>query len=177
MGQLPGKGLHRRIPADPSKDGFLRVVAIFKFCKATFLLVTAWGLLSLVNPAVGARVDTWIEGLRSGFGQDLLRQALDAMNRLSPVRLHLLSVVSVIYAGLFLTEGYGLWRGRRWAEYLTVVVTSLLIPYEIYEIMTKGRPVAVAVLILNVLIVAYLLRRVRVEWSAGHPGARSAGRD
>jgi uncharacterized membrane protein (DUF2068 family) len=168
---LPGKGLHRRsIPADPSKDGFLRLVAVFKFCKATFLLVTAWGLLKMVNPAFGAQVDTWIEGLRSGFGQDLLRHGLEAMNRLGPVHLHLLSVVSVIYAGLFLTEGYGLWLGRRWAEYLTVVVTSLLIPYELYEVVTKGRAVAIAVLILNVLIVAYLLRRVRVEWRAGHGG-------
>ena len=159
----------RKIPADPTKDGFLRAVAVFKFCKATLLLVTAWGLLSFVNPEFGARVDTWIEGLRNGFGQYLLRELLDYVNRLSPVRLHLLGFASMIYAGLFLTEGYGLWRGRRWAEYLTVVVTSLLIPVEVYEVATKGRPSAIAILVLNVLIVAYLLRRVSVEWRAGHP--------
>lgn len=170
MGDSHRPGLHlRKIPADASKDGFLRLVAVFKFCKATVLLVTAWGLLKLVNPEFAARADTWIEGLRSGFGQDVLRQVLEAMNRLSPVRVHLLSAVSVIYAGLFLTEGYGLWLGRRWAEYLTVVITSLLIPYEIFEVMTRGRALAFAVLVLNVLIVAYLLRRVGVEWRADHP--------
>ncbi len=170
MGNTPGHGLHlRSIAADPSKDGFLRLVAVFKFCKATVLLVTAWGLLRFVNPQFAAQADNWIEGLRSGFGQDVLRQVLEAMNRLSPVRLHLLSFVSVLYAALFLTEGYGLWRGRRWAEYLTVVLTSLLIPYEIFEVVTRGRPIAIAVLILNVLIVAYLLRRVGVEWRDVHP--------
>lgn len=159
----------RRIPADPANDAFLRVVAVFKLCKATLLVIAAWGLLRLVNPAFGARADGWIEGLHSGFGQYVLHGILEKVNELSPVRLHLLSFASLVYAGLFLTEGYGLWRGRRWAEYLTVVVTSLLIPYELYEVLTRGRPVAMAVLVLNVLIVAYLLRRVGVEWRAGHP--------
>ena len=92
------------------------------------------------------------------------------MNSLSPVHLHLLSFGSVVYALLFLIEGYGLWRGRRWAEYLTVVVTSLLIPVEIYEVLRKGRPTAMAVLALNVLIVVYLVRRVTIERRAEHPG-------
>lgn len=164
------------IPADPRQDGFLSLVAVFKFCKATLLLVTAWGLLNVVNPAFEARLDVWIDGLRSGLGQYVLRQALDRVNRLSPVHLHLLSFGSVVYALLFVVEGYGLWRGRRWAEYLTVVVTSLLIPVEIYEVLRNGRPTAMAVLALNVLIVAYLLRRVSVEWRAGHrPGPHDAG--
>ena len=164
-----GFGL-RTIPTDPVEDRFLRAVAVFKFVKATLLLVTAWGLLKFVNPEFEARVDFWIESLRSGFGQYLMREAVDKINRLSPVRLHLLSFASVVYAVLFLVEGYGLWRGRRWAEYLTVVVTSLLIPVEIYEVLTRGRLAAVAVLILNVLIVVYLVRRVTIERRAEHPG-------
>lgn len=170
MGEHSGHRLHlRRIPADPAQDTFLRVVAVFKFCKATLLLVTAWGLLRFVNPGFQVRADEWIDGLHSGFGQYVLRATLEAVNRLSPVRLHLLSLASLVYAILFLVEGYGLWLGRRWAEYLTVCITSLLIPYEVYEVMTKGRPVAVAVLCVNVLIVVYLLRRVGVEWRARHP--------
>jgi uncharacterized membrane protein (DUF2068 family) len=165
----------RKIPADPANDGFLRIVAVFKFCKATLLLITAWGILKFLNPQFGARADTWIESLRSGLGQHVMRQVLETVNRLSPVRLHLLSFVSVVYATLFLVEGYGLWRGRRWAEYLTVVITSLLIPFEIYEVMTRGRWSAVAVLVLNVVIVVYLLRRVGVEWSARKTGADDAG--
>ena len=38
----------------------------------------------------------------------------------------------MIYAELFLTEGIGLWLEQRWAEWLTVIITSALIPIEIY---------------------------------------------
>lgn len=151
------------IPADPGQDRFLRAVAIFKLGKALLLLVTAWGLLKFLNPAFELQVDAWIETLRSAFGQYLMRQLLERVNRLSPVHLHLLSFASVVYACLFLVEGYGLWRGRRWAEYLTVIVTSLLIPVELFEVVTRFRPVTFSVLVLNVLIVVYLVRRVRVE--------------
>jgi uncharacterized membrane protein (DUF2068 family) len=164
-----GFGL-RTIPADPGQDRFLRAVAVFKLLKAALLLVTAWGLLKFVNPEFEAQVDFWIESLRSGFGQYVMREAVERINQLSPVRLHLLSFASVVYAILFLVEGYGLWRGRRWAEYLTVAVTSLLIPVELYEVVTRGRPAAFAVLVLNVLIVAYLVRRVTIERRAEHGG-------
>lgn len=163
----PGFGLGH-IPADPAQDRFLRLVALFKYGKAALLLVTAWGLLKFLNPEFEARVDLWIETLRSEFGQHLMRRLLEQVNRLSPVRLHLLSFASVVYASLFLVEGYGLWRGRRWAEYLTVAVTSLLIPVEIYEVVNRPRLTIAAVLLLNVVIVAYLLRRVSIERRAAH---------
>jgi uncharacterized membrane protein (DUF2068 family) len=33
-----------------------------------------------------------------------------------------------------LVEGTGLWLDQLWAEYLTVVATSLLVPLELYEL-------------------------------------------
>ena len=165
----------RSIPADPAQDGFLRAVALFKFCKATLLLVAAWGILKFLNPDFASRVDDWIDTLRSGPAQHLMRYLLEYVNR-GPVHVYLGSFVSVLYAALFLVEGYGLWRGRRWAEYLTVVVTSLLIPVEIYKVFTKGGPWVLAVLVVNVVIVAYLLRRVGVEWRDQHPNGDSGTR-
>jgi uncharacterized membrane protein (DUF2068 family) len=35
---------------------------------------------------------------------------------------------------LELVEGVGLWLDPLWAEYLTVIATSLLIPVELYEL-------------------------------------------
>ena len=71
-----------------------------------------------------------------------------------------LELVGVGLAGLALIEGVeavGLWYQRRWAEYLTFVVTTALIPLEIYELTATASWFKVVALIVNLAIVAYLL--------------------
>ena len=68
---------------------------------------------------------------------------------------------AILYGSLFAVEGTGLWKGKRWAEYLTVVTTSLLIPLEIYELTRRITSVRVTALVLNVLAVVYLIYRLR----------------
>lgn len=59
-------------------------------------------------------------------------------------------------------EAAGLWLGRRWAEYLTFIATTIFVPYEVYEL-TKGISVLkVVTLTLNVAIAAYLLLAKRL---------------
>ena len=56
----------------------------------------------------------------------------------------------------------GLWLNKRWAEYLTFIATSLLIPYEIYELYLRVSVLKVVAFVLNVLVVAYLLYAKRL---------------
>ena len=58
-------------------------------------------------------------------------------------------------------EGVGLWQRRRWAEYLTVVATSLLVPLEVYELVHHATLLKVGGLVVNLLIVAYLIHVLR----------------
>jgi len=74
----------------------------------------------------------------------------------------LLAVGLVGYALLEGTEGVGLAMRRRWAEYLTVVATGLLIPYEVYELGRHATLFKVGALLLNVAVVAYLAWRKRL---------------
>ena len=57
---------------------------------------------------------------------------------------------------MFSVEGIGLWLQRRWAEWLTVVITASLIPLELWELIHKPTVGASLVLIANCLIVGYL---------------------
>ena len=59
-----------------------------------------------------------------------------------------------VYRGI---EAVGLWYQRRWAEYLTFIVTTLLIPLEIYELTASVSWFKVVELIVNLAIVVYLL--------------------
>ena len=74
----------------------------------------------------------------------------------------LLAAGLVGYALLEGTEGVGLAMRRRWAEYLTVVATGLLIPYEVYELVHHPTLFKVGALLLNVAVVAYLWWKKRL---------------
>lgn len=52
--------------------------------------------------------------------------------------LYVVAVAAIIYALLEGTEGIGLAMRRRWAEYLTVIATGVLIPYEVYEVIHRA---------------------------------------
>jgi uncharacterized membrane protein (DUF2068 family) len=82
---------------------------------------------------------------------------------LSPAQIKKLGIGSFIYAGLFLTEGLGLWFLKRWAEWLTVIITSSLIPFEIFEIHRHPSIAKVLLLVINIVVVAYLIYRIRAQ--------------
>jgi len=75
----------------------------------------------------------------------------------SPTHLVILAVIFAAFAAVEAVEAVGLWRNRRWAEYLTFVVTTALIPYEIYELTLKVSVLKLVAFVLNVLVVVYLL--------------------
>ena len=91
--------------------------------------------------------------------------ALGRVSNLSPEQIKKLGLGSFIYAGLFLTEGVGLWLLKRWAQWLTVIITSSLVPIEIYEIHRHPTSVKWGVLALNLAIVVYLIYRIRGQQS------------
>ena len=52
----------------------------------------------------------------------------------SITNLYLAGTAIAAYALLEGVEAAGLWLGRRWAEYLTFVATTIFVPYEVYEL-------------------------------------------
>lgn len=61
------------------------------------------------------------------------------------------------YAVLEGVEAVGLWRARRWAEYLTFLATILLLPLEVYEIGRKPTALKALTLVINLAIAVYLV--------------------
>jgi uncharacterized membrane protein (DUF2068 family) len=83
------------------------------------------------------------------------------MARLTDSRLQLLSAGAMAYAAVRFAEAYGLWRGRRWAEWLGAGSGAIYVPFEIYEVATRPAWLGVAALIVNVAVVGYLLDALR----------------
>jgi len=140
----------------------LRLIALFRLLKAALLIAVGVGALKLLHKDVAGALEHWVELLKLDSNNHYIDTALEKASNITPDKIKELGLESMIYAGLFLTEGIGLWLEKRRAEWLTVVITSSLIPVESYEIYRHPTPAKIAVLI-NGAIVAYLVYRIRLK--------------
>lgn len=81
------------------------------------------------------------------------------------------------YAALEATEAVGLWMGRRWAEYLTFVATSILMVPEVADLLSGVSATGVALFALNLAVVVYLLLAKRLFGLRGGGRAEAAERE
>ena len=88
-----------------------------------------------------------------------------------------IGVVVAAYAVLEGAEAVGLWYQKRWAEYLTFIATTALLPLEVYEIVNRLSGLKIVTLIINVAVVIYLLCAKRLFGIRGGAAAERAERE
>ena len=144
-------------------DLFLFLIAILKLFKAFLLIVVAIGALRLLHKDVAAGVHDWIVAIRFDPDNRWIHGALMKLGFVNDHHLKAISAGSFFYASLLLLEGIGLLLRKHWAEYLTVIITGSLIPFEVYELARHVTTLKIILIVLNVAIVAYLIARLRRE--------------
>ena len=125
----------------------------------------------MINRDAGEAVEHWIELLRidpeNRYALALLEKAELVNNR----KLGEWGGITFAYAAVFFTEGLGLYFYKRWAEWLTVVVTGSFVPLEIYELLRHPSVVKLVLLLGNVAIVGLLIWQLRAGRHAEPSGA------
>jgi uncharacterized membrane protein (DUF2068 family) len=143
-------------------DGALLAIAIFKFVKGAVLLALAFGALTFfLHKDVASEVEHWLDQLRIDPDNQFIGALLSKLQLVHSKELKELSALGAGYAALFLTEGTGLLFRKRWAEWLTIVATSSLMPFEVYELVQKFTVVRVIAILINAAVVLYLIYLVR----------------
>jgi uncharacterized membrane protein (DUF2068 family) len=87
---------------------------------------------------------------------------LDKLFSLHSGTLREVGIGLLAFAVLEGVEAVGLWLTKRWAEYLTFLATSILLPLEIYEIIHRRSALKIIGFIINVAVVLYLLYAKRL---------------
>jgi uncharacterized membrane protein (DUF2068 family) len=146
-------------------DAFIKVIIVERIAKAIVLIALAIGLLTAGRSGLLTQwADYAHDQLNLNAGNNLILQLLFRLLAYVGNFPHLtaLAIVAIAYAILEGTEGVGLAMQRRWAEYLTVIATGILIPYEAYEVIHRVTLFKVGALLLNIAVVGYLAYRKRL---------------
>ena len=144
----------------PHQTG-LAAIAVFKLVKGALLLILGLGLLKLMHADIATLFSRLIETLHLNADSRIIHALILKVDALQPHSVLVAALVSLGYAGMLLLEGTGLWLERSWAAYLTVISTSLLLPFELYEVIDRVSMIRVGVLVLNLVIVLYLLIQLK----------------
>jgi len=139
------------------RDRFLRLIAAFKFAKAAFLLAVGFGALELLNPAAAEPVRHWAVALAWRFRPRAGPALAEALEQLPHRRIEVFGLLLFAWAALFMVEGVGLWRQKRWAENLTIAATASFLPVELYELARQLTWPRALALTFNLLVLGYLI--------------------
>ena len=139
----------------------LKWIGGFKLVIGLMLACAASGVLTLVHKDVAATVEDWVNRLHLDPESRYIAALLEKLTLVEDRHLQILSGITFAYAALQLAEGVGLLMRKLWAEYLTVVATSLLIPVEIYEVIMHFSWWKLMLLIVNAGIVWFLVRALK----------------
>lgn len=150
----------------PEHDPIVRLIILERLVKSAVLTGVAISLVVADRLGyLGQLVEELHEQLNLSAGRGvltrLLESAVTALGRVVP-HVTVVAVALLLYAALETTEGVGLARRRRWAEYLTVVATGVLIPFEVVEVVARPTVFRVGALLVNAAIVVYLAYRKRL---------------
>ncbi|NTW52049.1 MAG: DUF2127 domain-containing protein [Chlorobiaceae bacterium] len=139
-----------------TKSG-LRAVAIFETVKGFLVLTAALYLFMIFHQEVEV-----VAGQVSRPGafdpfRDFPNVSKILFQNMNDDRLHFLVFLAVLYSSMRFIEAYGLWFGKRWAEWFALVSGSVYLPIELYELAKGFSWLKIGLLTINLLIVLYMI--------------------
>jgi uncharacterized membrane protein (DUF2068 family) len=172
---LRGKALRDKV--------VLRVIAIDRALHFVVLAVVAVAVFVFAARQAQLRGTAYkvLTDIQSGLGgQPSGHGLLHDVRKLFDVQTGTLTKIGLViaaYAALEGAEAIGLWFQLRWAEYLTFIATTALLPVEIYELSRTLSPLKIVTFLLNVAVVVYLLLAKRLFGLRGGARAEAAERE
>lgn len=152
--------VHAREPADAANDLGVRAIIVYKTVKGALQLAIAAVLFALVPLGLAPWIHHAAYRLREHasrawgvwLAELLLRNSTTSKVALAAAALALDGVLTSV-------EGWALRRGHTWGEWLVVVATSSLLPFELRALLKHRHWPHLVGFLLNLAIVIYLARQ------------------
>jgi uncharacterized membrane protein (DUF2068 family) len=144
----------------PLLDG-IRAIAVYEAVKGAAVLLAGFGLLGLLHRDLQALAERFVRFSHLNPASKYPRIFVDAATQVTDSQLWWLAAAAAAYSIIRGFEAYGLWHGRKWAEWLALVSGGLYVPIEYDHLWRRFTWLKVAVLVVNLAVVgvmAYALR-------------------
>lgn len=139
------------------------LIIAYKLVKGGLWLVCAATILVLMRVGIGDDLLGWAAHLRHHSNAWSLQLANLLVHAATRRGLWTLVVALVADGTMTLIEGWALLRGHWWGPWLVVVATGSLLPFEIVALARRPHVSRVALLVVNLIIVVYLVRKALRE--------------
>jgi uncharacterized membrane protein (DUF2068 family) len=146
----------------------LHAIALFEGFKGLAAIAASLGLLSLVHHDVRAIAYALMGHFHVNPDAHFPQMLLNDISALQNANLRQVVLLAWGYAAIRLTEGYGLWRDKAWAEWLAAVSGAVYLPLELTHLVAHTTAINGLVLVGNVAVVAYMVVRL---WRRRNQGA------
>lgn len=135
----------------------VRAVALFEGTKGALVFLAGFSALSLIHHDVQRLAEQLVAHLHLNPASRYPRIFIEATAHLTDARLWLLAILAAAYGLVRFVEAYGLWRGKRWAEWFAAVSGAIYIPFEFYELFKGAIWLSLGALLANVFIVGVMI--------------------
>lgn len=142
----------------PESSAFLKFIILYKTIMGSIEIVLSVSLFRLYGRDLEVAFTGVARYLHFNTENRLIASAIKNLSAIGSDTLIGITLILFLFGVLNYTEAWGLHRRQRWGEWLTVIATSLLIPFEIYEIFIGVTAFKVFILVMNVIIVYYLAK-------------------
>jgi len=134
----------------------LRTVALFEATKGLIVLFVGCGLSGYLHHRARHTVEMLVRHFHLNPARHTPQIFLKLADSFDNTKLWLLAGGAAAYATVRLAEAYGLWRERRWAEWLGCIGAAFYIPLEYRHFVAHPGLVSTIILGTNIIIVIYL---------------------
>ena len=134
----------------------LRSIALFEAVKGLLALAAVSGVLSLRHTDLHAATDAFLARHGIDPEQHYTRMFIESVAKATNHHVGQLAALGVAYALIRFVEGYGLWHGRRWAEWFAVMSAGIYLPLELQHLGHHATLLNEGVMFINVVAILHL---------------------
>jgi uncharacterized membrane protein (DUF2068 family) len=140
-----------------SRDGGLLAIGLFKLTKSLFFFGVGIGALHLLHKDLSDEALRLAAALHFEPEGRLTALLMEKVTLIDAHRLREIGFFTFAYSAIALVEGTGLMLQKVWAEYLTLSLTVMFLPWELYELVKRPDWMRLGLLLINLAVLGYLL--------------------
>ncbi|MDO9438860.1 DUF2127 domain-containing protein [Hydrogenophaga sp.] len=149
----------------------MRLIAAFEGFKGVLALAASLGFLSLLHKDLHAIAAALIGHIGLDPGDHYPALVLDSIDRLRDANIRWVLLAAAAYVLVRFCEAFALWNERPWGEKLGALSGTLYVPFELRHFAHNPTAVTALVVVANVVVIGFLVWRLRQRGRSRHLGA------